>query len=91
MARLSSKEIIQLQKTGLTDAEIGNHVGITRQAVHQLRKKYGISADQKRNDKRDKSIVSAYKKKGQLKVTEIAHLHDLSPSQAYRIIAKYTK
>jgi biotin operon repressor len=43
MARLSKAQLKKLQKQFRTDSRIGDQVGITRQAIWQLRKKYGIS------------------------------------------------
>ena len=42
MPRFSKSELIKLQKKLKTDAEIGKKFGITRQAVHTMRKFYGI-------------------------------------------------
>jgi biotin operon repressor len=42
MARISKSELIRLQKTLITDKAISEKFGISRQAVHQLRVKYGI-------------------------------------------------
>lgn len=44
MAKISKAELIRLQKKLKTDARIGEEFGITRQAIHQLRKKYGIKS-----------------------------------------------
>ncbi len=40
----SRKAIITLQKKFITDREIGKFLGITKQAVHQMRKKCGVPA-----------------------------------------------
>jgi hypothetical protein len=42
MARISKAQLIKLQKKLKTDAAIGEQFGITRQAVHLLRKKFDI-------------------------------------------------
>ncbi len=42
MPRFSKSELLNLQKKFKTDAEIGKKFGITRQAVHIIRKFYGI-------------------------------------------------
>ena len=42
MARITKSQLVTLQKKLKRDAAIGAEFGITRQAVHQLRKKYGI-------------------------------------------------
>ena len=43
MPRFSQSELIKLQKKFKTDAAIGKEFNITRQAVHSMRKVYGIS------------------------------------------------
>jgi DNA-directed RNA polymerase specialized sigma subunit len=84
MARISKSELIRLQKKLKTDDAIGKRYGITRQAVHQLRKKYGIESVVANNAERNKKIVALYKsgKPG----TAVAKKFGMSISQAYRII-----
>ena len=84
MARISKTELIKLQKQLTTDEAIGKKFGITRQAVHQMRKAYGIDSSIVDNPARNKEIVVLYKngKSG----TDIAKKYDLSVSQTYRII-----
>ena len=84
MARISKAELIRLQKKFKTDARIGEEFGITRQAVHQLRKKYGIESMIAKNDERNEKIIELYKdgKSG----TTIAKKFGLSVSQTYRVI-----
>ena len=84
MAKISKSELIRLQKTLKTDAAIGAKFGITRQAIHQLRKKFGIDSSRAENDARNAKILQMYKtgKSG----IDIAKKLDLSISQAYRII-----
>ena len=43
MARISKAQLLKLQKKFKTDAAIGEQFGITRQAVHQLRKSMGLN------------------------------------------------
>jgi DNA invertase Pin-like site-specific DNA recombinase len=58
--------------------------GITRQAVHQLRVKYGIESSRSKNDERNEKIVRLYKKgKTGMKIAEEM---DISVSQVYRVI-----
>ncbi|MBD3343528.1 MAG: helix-turn-helix domain-containing protein [Chitinivibrionales bacterium] len=89
MARITKTELIRLQKKLKTDAAIGEQFGITRQAVHQLRKKYGIESVIAKNAERNKKIVEMYKagKSG----TAIAKKFKLSVSQTYRIINESKK
>jgi hypothetical protein len=85
MAKLSKLQLIALQKKLGTDQAIGDKVGVTRQAIHQLRNKYGIDSLIAKNAERNKKIVSSYKsgKTG----TDISKKFDLSVSQTYRIIS----
>lgn len=89
MARITKAELIKLQKKYKTDAAIGAQFGITRQAVHQLRKKYGIPSSIADNPKRNAEIVKAYK--SGVSGIELAKKYGLSISQTYRIINESTK
>jgi DNA invertase Pin-like site-specific DNA recombinase len=60
MARISKAQLLKLQKKYKTDAAIGEQFGITRQAVHQLRKKYGIESSLAKNPERNAEIVRLY-------------------------------
>jgi Mor family transcriptional regulator len=84
MARISKQDLIKLQKALKTDAKIGAKFGITRQAVHQLRKKYNIDSRTADNPARNKKIV-ALRKTGK-GVEAIANQFDLSLPQTYRIL-----
>jgi DNA-directed RNA polymerase specialized sigma subunit len=85
MAKLTKQQLIALQKKLGTDQAIGDKVGVTRQAIHQLRNKFGIDSLIAKNDERNKKIVAFYKtgKTG----TDISKKFDLSVSQTYRIIS----
>jgi Mor family transcriptional regulator len=89
MARISKSQLIKLQKQLKTDAKIGAKFDITRQAVHQLRKKYGIESVIAKNAERNKKIVAAYK--GGASGTALAKKFKLSISQTYRIINEAKK
>ena len=84
MPRISKAELIKLQKQLTTDEAIGKKFGITRQAVHQMRKMYGIDSSIVGNPERNEEIVALYKKGKP--GTDIASKYDLSASQTYRII-----
>ncbi len=84
MARISKAQLIKLQKKLQTDAAIGEQFGITRQAVHQLRKKYGIESSLADNPQRNAEIVKLYE--GGASGTALAKKFKLSISQTYRII-----
>ncbi|HEX7510132.1 MAG TPA: hypothetical protein VF335_02435, partial [Chitinivibrionales bacterium] len=62
MPKISKSELIKLQKSLKTDEAIGKKFSITRQAVHQLRKKYGIPSNLAKNDERNEKILALYKK-----------------------------
>ena len=84
MPRVTKAQFIKLQKKHKTDAAIGEEFGITRQAVHHIRKKYGIDSSRANNPERDAEIVKAYEagKSG----TAIAKEYKLSVSRTYNII-----
>jgi hypothetical protein len=84
MARISSSQLLKLQKKYRTDASIGKLFGISRQAVHQLRNKYNIPPIQDKYAKRNREILDAYSKGAAC--TKIARTHKLTVSQVYRII-----
>ena len=84
MARISKSELVALQKKLKTDDAIGQKYGITRQAVHQLRKKYGIESVIAKNAERNKKMIAMYK--GGKSGTAVAEKFDMSISQAYRIL-----
>jgi DNA invertase Pin-like site-specific DNA recombinase len=86
MARISKSELIRLQKKLKRDAAIGAEFGITRQAVHQLRRKYGIGSVIEDNPQRNRQIMKLHRAgKG---VSAIARKFDLSVSYTYRIISE---
>jgi DNA invertase Pin-like site-specific DNA recombinase len=84
MPRIAKSELIRLQKTLKTDAKIGKKFGITRQAVHQLRKKYGIESRTVNNPARNKKIAALHR--SGKSVEAISKKFDLSLPQTYRIL-----
>jgi len=89
MARISKPQLIRLQKKLKTDAKIGEQFGVSRQAVHQLRKKYGIESVIAKNAERNEKIVKAYR--AGTSGTAIAKKFRLSISQTYRVINESKK
>ena len=89
MARITKAQLIKLQKKLKTDAKIGEQFGISRQAVHQLRKKYGIESVIAKNVERNQKIVKAYN--SGVSGTALAKKFKLSISQTYRIINEAKK
>jgi hypothetical protein len=88
MARISKTELIRLQKKFKTDARIGEEFSITRQAVHQLRKKYGIISRTAGNPERNKEMVEL--RAAGRSVEAIAKKFNLSIPQTYRILKENT-
>jgi Mor family transcriptional regulator len=86
MAVVGKTELIKLQKSLITDLAIAKKFKVTRQAICQLRTKYGIESNIAKNPARNNKIIAMYKagKTG----TDIASKFDLSIAQAYRIINK---
>jgi hypothetical protein len=89
MARISKTDLLKLQKKFKTDAAIGEQFGITRQAVHQLRKKYGLDSSLADNPVRNADIIEAYESGSS--GTALAKKFKLSISQTYRIINESKK
>jgi hypothetical protein len=86
MAKITKSQLVKLQQKYKQDAAIGAQFGITRQAVHQLRKKYGIESLIEDNPKRNKDIISNYSTGKPVSV--IAKKNDLSISYTYRILSE---
>lgn len=89
MATITKAQLEKLQKKLVTDAAIGAQFGITRQAVHQLRKKFGLESSLRDNPQRNQEIVKAYES-GE-SGTALAKKYKLSISQTYRIINENKK
>jgi biotin operon repressor len=84
MARISKEQLEKLQKKYATDEAVGKLFGISRQAVHQLRNKYGIAPVKDKHHERDEEIIRQY---GQgISGTKLAPKFGLSISQVYRVI-----
>jgi DNA invertase Pin-like site-specific DNA recombinase len=84
MARISKQQLAKLQAKYKTDDAIGSLFGITRQAVHQLRIRYGIGPVADKHEDRNNEIAGAYK--SGMPGTKLAKKFKISVSQAYRII-----
>jgi predicted DNA-binding protein YlxM (UPF0122 family) len=87
MARISKGQLEKLQKKYKTDEAIGKLFRISRQAVHQLRVKYGIDPVEERNTERDLEIVKHYRQG--VSGIKLAGKFNISISQAYRIINQH--
>ena len=84
MAGIAKEQLVKLQKKYKTDEAIGETHGVTRQAIHQLRVKYGIKPLSDKHKERDADVLRMYKN-GTVG-TAIARKFGLSVSQTYRII-----
>jgi phage terminase small subunit len=84
MTKITKNQILKMQKKRMTDAAMGKALGVTRQAVHQMRKKMGIKSSASSKSDRNAAIAKAYAagEPG----TAIAQKLGLSISQTYRII-----
>ncbi len=84
MARISKGQLEKLQRKYKTDEAIGKLFGISRQAVHQLRTRYGIDPVPDKQGERNAEILRQYERG--LSGIKLAKKFKLSTSQAYRII-----
>ena len=87
MARITKSQLIRLQKKYHTDARIGEEFDITRQAVHQLRKKFNIPSRTAGNPQRNNDMVTM--RKAGKSVEAIARKFKLSIPQTYRILKDF--
>jgi DNA invertase Pin-like site-specific DNA recombinase len=86
MPKISKDELVKLQKKLKTDAAIGKKYGVTRQSIHQLRKKFKIESSFANNSTRNTRIISLYKKG--ISVKALTKKFELSIAQVYRVINK---
>ena len=84
MARIGKNQLIKLQKKYKTDEAIAKLYGITRQAVHRIRNKYGISPVHDKHGERNEQIIALHK--SGISVIKLAKKYKLSTMQTYRIV-----
>lgn len=84
MARVGKNQLIQLQKKYKTDQAIAKLYGMTRQGIHRLRKKYGISLVAEKHKERNQNIITSYKEG--MSVINLSKKYSLSITQTYRIV-----
>lgn len=89
MIQFSKEQLQQLQKRYGTDQAIASRLGVTRQAIFKLRKKYDLPAIKNRNDKRNREINHLYT--SGISALQLAVKYSLSLPQIYRIIGKTDK
>jgi hypothetical protein len=82
--KVTKGQLCRLQKTLKTDERIGQELKMSRQAVHQLRKRLGVAAASTEKPERDAEIAEAYIA-GETGIA-IAKKFGMSISQTYRII-----
>jgi len=82
--KVTKGQLFKLQKTHKTDTRIAEALGVSRQSVHQLRKRLGLGAVSHEKPSRDAEIAAAYIA-GETGIA-IAKKFGMSISQTYRII-----
>ena len=87
MQKISKSQLEKLQKKYHSDSKIGELFGISRQAVHQMRKKYGVPPVKEKYVSRNSEIIALYK--NGVPGTKIAKRLNLSRSHTYRIIESF--
>ncbi|MBD3391020.1 MAG: hypothetical protein GF418_03100, partial [Chitinivibrionales bacterium] len=81
MARITKAQLVKLQRKYGTDERIGRKFGITRQAVHQLRKRLGLVSRRVKNPERNARIIALYDAGASGR--DLAKRFDLSVSQVF--------
>jgi hypothetical protein len=87
MARIGKNQLLKLQKKYHTDASIARMYNMSRQAIAQMRKRYGIAPVLHRTKERNNHIVEQYT--SGKPVAAIAKKAGLTDVQIYRIIAQH--
>lgn len=86
MARISKNQLLKLRRKYRTDESIARLYGVSRQAIHQLRKRYGIPKAPDEKAERNRAILERWH--SGLSKRRIAAETGLSPSQICRILRK---
>jgi len=84
MPKISKSQLLKLQKKYPTDEAIGKLYGISRQAVHQLRIKYGVDKIINKKAERNSYILQLHRQG--FSGPRISRKVKVSVSQVYRII-----
>ena len=84
MPRISKTQLIKLQKRYHTDAAVGRLFGISRQAVHKLRRGLQVAPVADKHGRRDFEIARLYRQ-GRSGAW-LARRWRLSVAQVYRIL-----
>lgn len=86
MARISKNQLLKLRRKYRTDESIARLYGLSRQAIHQLRKRYGIPKAPDDRMERNHLILEMWH--SGVSKRKIAAKTGLSPSQICRIVRK---
>lgn len=88
--KITKSELIDLQNRYIKDREIGEVLGISRQAVFQQRKKFGILSPRTNNPDRNKKIFEMVELNGKC-VKDVAIKFDMSIPSIYKIVEDMKK
>lgn len=86
LALINKEELVKLRKRLHSDVCIARELGITKQAVYRLRKKYEITSSRSRIPKRNQKIIES--RLAGKSVAAIARKFRLSPPMVYRILTE---
>jgi Mor family transcriptional regulator len=86
MARIGKNQLVKLQKKYHTDESIAQLYHISRQAVHQLRKKYALAPVDSKYLIRNQTIGDLYK--NGTTAARLARKFRISITHVYRIVRK---
>jgi Zn-dependent peptidase ImmA (M78 family) len=84
MPKITKAQFVALQKKYKMDSAIAKELGVSRQAIYQMRMKFGLESVKADHRNRNAEIVKAYK--SGIPGTAIAGKFKLSVSQTYRVI-----
>lgn len=84
VVRINKDELVKLRRRLHSDVCIANELGITRQAVYRLRKRYGIRSSRRGIPDRNLRIIES--RLAGKSVAAIARRFHLSPPMIYRIL-----
>jgi Mor family transcriptional regulator len=89
MARMTKARLLALQRRLGADETIGRKLGVTRQAVHQMRKRLGIVSRRVKNPERNARVLAMYE--AGRPARDLAERFAMSVSQTYRVIGQLRK
>lgn len=84
MARVGRNQLIKLHKKYKTDEAIAKLYGLSRQAIHQIRKRHRIPPVSDKHSERNEQIISLHK--NGMSVIKLAKKFKLSITHTYRIV-----